>query len=286
MSESRIKLEQVSFSYPPATPDGAPIPALHDISLSIAGGELLALIGQNGSGKTTLAKHLNGLLKPSSGRVLAGGVDTRQESVGMLARQSGYVFQNPDHQLFLPTVREEVEYGPARLGLSGSALEERVAGTLERFGLKDEADRHPAGFGRGMRRLTVLAAVYAMHPQVLVLDEPTGGLDRNLTARLMALLEELTAEGRAIVLVTHDMRLVADHADRVVLMRDGRTLADDAPAALFDREELLAEAGMHAPEVVQLAAELRECGFPRGVSTVEQFVRAYADCLENREVIR
>lgn len=273
MTNAVIRVENVSFSYGVA--EGQPVPALRDVSLSIAPGELVALIGRNGSGKTTLAKQLNGLLKPTSGRVLVDGVDTGSVPVGELARQVGYVFQNPDHQLFLPTVGEEVSYGPARLGFEGDALARRVAETLERFELEPFAGRHPAVLGRGLRRLTALAAIDAMRPRVLVLDEPTGGLDRRFTGRLMDLMHNLAASGVAIVLITHDMRLVAASANRVILMRDGQIAADTTPAALFDQPELLAGSGVHPPQVVELASMLRPQGMPAGICTVDQFVEEW-----------
>lgn len=271
MTETLVRVENVSFAY------GESSPALRDVSLTIEAGEFLALIGRNGSGKTTLAKHLNGLLKPSSGRVLVGATDTANVPVGELARQVGYVFQNPDHQLFLPTVRQEIAYGPARLGLEGAELEARIEETLERFGLADVAGRHPAVLGRGLRRLTALAAIDAMRPKVLVLDEPTGGLDRRFAARLMDQLAGLAASGDAIVLITHDMRLVAEHARRVLLIRDGQVAADTTPEKMFDQPELLASSGVHAPQVARLAEVLRPQGMPPGICTVDGFVDAWRD---------
>jgi energy-coupling factor transport system ATP-binding protein len=192
--------------------------------------------------------------------------------VGALARQVGFVFQNPDHQLFLPSVRQEIAYGPARLGLSGAALEERINETLERFGLAAMRERHPAVLGRGVRRLTALAAIYAMRPRVFVLDEPTGGLDRRFASRLMDLLFNLANEGHAIVLITHDMRLL--------LLRDGQVVADDTPAALFDQPELLATTGVQPPQVARLAQALRPQGMPGGICTVEGFCAEYVQRLD------
>lgn len=275
MTDLLIRVENVSFAYG-AGSEGA-TPALENVSLAIHAGEFVALIGRNGSGKTTLAKHLNGLLKPTSGRVLVGDVDTRSAPVGELARQVGYVFQNPDHQLFLPTVRQEVAYGPTQLGVSGTELEARVAETLERFGLTGMEERHPAVLGRGLRRLTALAAIYAMRPRVLVLDEPTGGLDRNFAGRLLDLLVGLAGDGHAIVLVTHDMRLVAEYARRVLLIRDGQIAADDVPARLFDQPQLLATSGAQPPQVARLAGLLRPQGMPEGICTVDAFADAYRE---------
>jgi energy-coupling factor transporter ATP-binding protein EcfA2 len=274
VTEALVRVENVSFAY--GTGEQATV-ALSEVSLAVTAGELVALIGRNGSGKTTLAKHLNGLLKPTSGRVLVGDVDSAHAPVGELARQVGYVFQNPDHQLFLPTVRQEIAYGPARLGLVGDALEERISETLARFGLDDMAERHPAVLGRGVRRLTALAAIYAMRPRTLVLDEPTGGLDRRFTGMLMDLLASLAADGDAIVLITHDMRLVAEHAARVILMRAGKLIADGSPSEIFDQTELLATSGVQAPQVARLAEVLRPHGMPRGICTVDRFVDAYVE---------
>ena len=278
MSEALVRVEDVSYSYP-ADP---PVVALRDVSLSIHPGELVALVGQNGSGKTTLARHLNGLLKPTSGRALVGTTDTRQAAVGELARQVGYVFQNPDHQLFLPSVRREVAYGPQRLGMSGAELDALVDEMLERFDLAEIAEHHPAMLGRGLRRLTALAAVAAMGPRVLVLDEPTGGLDRRLTAKLMGMLRRLVASGHAVVLITHEMPLVAAQATRVVALRAGEIVADERPAAFFDQPDLLERAGLQAPESALLAADLRPHGMPRGVATVDAFCEAFTQLLDER----
>jgi energy-coupling factor transport system ATP-binding protein len=275
VSNPLVRVEDVSFSYP----GEPPVAALRDVSLSIHPGELLALVGSNGSGKTTLARHLNGLLKPDSGRVLLGATDTRAAPVGELARFVGYVFQNPDHQLFLPTVRSEIAYGPERLGVSGAVLEELVEDVLARFDLTEIADHHPAMLGRGLRRLTALAAVAAMEPRVLVLDEPTGGLDHRLTERLMATLHRVVDAGAAVVLITHEMSLVAAHAQRVIVLRDGRVMADAPPIDLFDRAVILHEAGLQAPDSAGLAGDLRPDGMPAGILTTDAFCLAYASLL-------
>ena len=275
MTETLIRVENISFSY--GATDQRPVQALRDVSLTIGAGEFLALIGRNGSGKTTLAKHLNGLLKPQSGRVLVGDIDTTTVPVGELARHVGYVFQNPDHQLFLPTVRQEIAYGPGRLGFGEDEIAQRVDETLDRFGLAGVAERHPAVLGRGLRRLTALAAIDAMRPKVLVLDEPTGGLDRRFAGRLMDLLTGLAAGGDAIVLITHDMRLVAEYARRVILIRDGQVAADTTPADMFDQPELLASSGVQSPQVARLAERLRPHGMPAGICTVDGFVDAYRE---------
>lgn len=277
-----IQVERISYSYPGFGTSSDRV-ALMDASLTVVPGEFVALIGQNGSGKTTLAKHLNGLLKPSTGRVLVGEWDTQDVVVGELARHVGYVFQNPDHQLFLPSVRREVAYGPAQLGMSGNALHLHVDAVLDRFDLSSFADHHPAALGRGLRRLTALAAVYAMGPRVLVLDEPTGGLDQRLTERLMAMLQRLVAEEHAVVLVTHEMPLVARYATRAIVLRDGHIVADEPPDTLFDKQELLIAAHLRAPDPALVAADLRADGMPTGITTVDGFVTAFVRLVRERK---
>ena len=258
-----VEIDDVRYRY------GGAYPALNGVSLRIEVGEFLALIGPNGSGKTTLAKHCNGLLKPDAGRVLIDGQDTHTTPVGQLARTVGYVFQNPDHQLFLPSVAEELAYGPRNLGLHGPELRERVEEALARFGLVELRDRHPTLLGRGLRQLVAIAAVYAMSPRLLILDEPTGGLDGYNTGRLMATLEELVAEGRSVLLITHELRLVAEYARRVVLMHEGRILGGGPPRELLTDEELLERAGMAPPTIPRLARGLARYGIPPVLTAAE-----------------
>lgn len=260
---SLVEIEEVRYRY------GGVYPALNGVSLRIEAGEFLALIGPNGSGKTTLAKHCNGLLRPESGRVLVAGQDTRATPVGQLARTVGYAFQNPDHQLFLPSVAEELAYGPRNLGLHGPELRARVEEALERFGLVHLRDRHPTLLGRGLRQLVAIAAVYAMSPRLLILDEPTGGLDGHASGRLMATLEELVAEGRSVLLITHDLRLVAEHARRVVLVHEGQILGDGPPREILTDEELLERAGMAPPTIPRLVRGLARYGIPPVLTAAE-----------------
>jgi energy-coupling factor transport system ATP-binding protein len=269
-----IRVEDVSFAYPAAGSDEEPPLALDGVSLELHRGEFVGLVGQNGSGKTTLARHLNGLLKPASGRVLVGELDTRGVEAGRLAAKVGYVFQNPDHALFLPTVRREIEYGLGFLHIRDDERAARVAIALERFGLAPLAERHPASFGRGLRRLVVLAAVYAMAPDVFVLDEPTGGLDARLTAGLMSTLTQLVQEGRTILLITHDMQLVAEHSRRVLVLHEGALVADERPDALFADRALLERIAIQAPQIARLAARLEARGLSPGITRAWDLVDA------------
>lgn len=246
--------------------------ALAGADLAISPAEYVALIGANGSGKTTLAKHMNGLLRPQQGRVLVAGFDTRRKSAGELARRVGYVFQNPDHQIFAPTVWEEIAFGPRNLGLDREEIQKRVGSALATFGLASLAELPPATLSYGQRRLVTLAAVHGMQPQVLILDEPSVGLDRRLTAQVTEWASELHAAGAAVVLITHDMRL-AVLASRCLLMQAGKVTLDTPMAEFLSRPERLVRAGIEAPPIVELG---RRLGLPAVPPTVEDFCRALA----------
>lgn len=265
----QIVLEDVAFSYP----DG--IEALRGVSLAVRPGEFVVLLGPNGSGKTTLAKHLNGLLRPSRGRVVIAGRDTRSTRVAELARQVGYVFQNPDHQIFSPTVADEIAFGPRLQGLPPDLAAQRVATGLARFRLSPYAGLPPALLGSGQRRQVALAAVLATQPQALVLDEPTGGLDAQSRQELMEAVVAFNNEQRAVILVTHDMWVVTEYATRAVVLVGGRIVFDGAPTALFERPDILREARLTAPPVVRLAQRLQPCGLPRGVLTCAGLAAAW-----------
>ena len=265
----QLALEQVSFSYLDGTA------ALRDISLAVAAGEFVALLGANGSGKTTLAKHLNGLLKPTSGCVRVNGRDTRPLRVAELARTVGYVFQNPDHQIFAATVEEEIAFGLRLQGLSQAEVAERVNWALAAFALTPYRELPPALLGWGQRRQVAMAAVLATRPQVLVLDEPTGGLDARSRDALMAAVTTFNRSGGTVILITHNMRLVAEYASRAVVMAGGQVVFDAAPRALFERREILARAKLAAPAVVRLGQRLAPFGLKAGILSCAEFAAAW-----------
>ncbi len=269
-TEPQIHIEDLSYAYP----DGAI--ALRGVNLTVARGEFLALVGPNGSGKTTLAKHFNGLLKPSGGRVRVDGRDTRHLRVAELARTVGYVFQNPDHQIFAGTVEEEIAFGLRLQGLEPARVAERVDAAVAQFRLAEHRDLPPAVLGSGERRLVALAAVMAAQPDILILDEPTGGLDRRSRQELMAAVSAYHRGGHTVILIAHDMRLVAEHATRAAVMLEGRVLFDGPPAELFARRDVLREARLAVPPVVRLAQRLEPAGLPRGIASVDQFVAAWS----------
>jgi energy-coupling factor transport system ATP-binding protein len=244
-----LVVDGVSHRYP----DGRL--AVADVSLTLAGGERVALVGRNGSGKTTLAKHLNGLLAPSTGRVTIGGDDVGGLPLEQLAQRVGYVFQDPDHQLFASTVGEEVAFGPQNLGLPPAEVEIRVAEALAAVGLGDR-DADPFLLDKGTRQRLAVASILALRPEVLVLDEPTTGLDAAEQQRMMTLLDALHATGHTLVVVTHTPWVIAEHADRVLLLAGGRLRYDGPVREFFADERLVAEAAFRAPDVTRLGAGL------------------------------
>jgi energy-coupling factor transport system ATP-binding protein len=207
--------------------------ALDGVDLHVGSGERVALVGQNGSGKTTLARHLNGLLRPTEGRVLVDGVDAAGLRVARLARQVGLVFQDPDRQIFAGSCRAEVEFGPRNLGRSGRDLRDAVDGALAAVGLDREASTNPYDLGYSRRKLLALASVLAMGTPVVVLDEPTTGQDARGTALVEAIVRDLAAAGRTVIGISHDMHFVAEAFGRVVVMRDGGVILDGTPAEVF-----------------------------------------------------
>jgi energy-coupling factor transporter ATP-binding protein EcfA2 len=261
-----LLFERVSFSYP----EGPPV--LHAIDLSVPAGQFVALVGANGSGKTTLAKHIIGLLRPEGGRVRVGGQDTASRSVAELARQVGYLFQHPERQIFASTIWDEVAFGPRNLGLDADAVKERVEAALDRFELTGLAQAAPAVLSYALRRLVTLASVAAMDPAILVLDEPTVGLDAPGWATTLAWCREVHRAGRTVLLITHDME-VAAQAERVVVLERGRVIGDGAPAEIFAHPELMVQASLEPPPVAALAQRM---GLPSAVLDVAGFLALYA----------
>ena len=226
--------------------------AVRDVSLELPPGTRLGVCGQNGSGKTTLAHHLNGLLAPTSGRVRLDGVDLRASTVGRIARTVGFVFQDPDHQLFCDSVEEEVAFGLRHLGLGESEVADRTRSTLAACGLESRRADDPFLLGKGERQRLAVAAVLAIDPAVLILDEPTTGLDHREQCRMIELLRDLHRSGRTIVVITHAPWLVAEHAERAILLERGRILVDGPVAELLGRRDLLRRARFALPEATEL----------------------------------
>jgi len=261
-----VSISNLKFTY-----EGG-VQALTGLSLDVRKGEYLAIVGGNGSGKTTLAKVMIGLLKPSNGAVLINGIPVQGQKVASLARIVGYAFQNPDHQLFCPTVLEEVRFGPLNLGCSENEQESRVQRALDAMGLAHVKDRAPFSLTLSERRRVTIASVIAMDPQVLILDEPTTGLDMRESDALMEAVGKLNRDGKTVILITHDMKLVAKHARRVVVISEGRVVLDSNPSAVFYDLDALLRSKLVPPPVVRLVYRLSSCGVPRDVLSPEQLV--------------
>ncbi|MFN8520201.1 MAG: ABC transporter ATP-binding protein [Chloroflexota bacterium] len=223
-----IAIEGLAHVYP----DGD-VRALDGVDLRIEAGEAVALVGQNGSGKSTLVRHLNGLLRPTQGRVLLDGRETRDQTVAQLARQVGLCFQDPDQQVFSGSVRAEVAFGPRNLGLGGAELDRAVGAALAAVGLADEAGTNPYDLGYSRRKLLATASVLAMGTPVVVLDEPTTGQDARGVAHIADIVHGLATEGRTAIAISHDMAFVAEHFARVVVMRAGTIALDGSPGEVF-----------------------------------------------------
>jgi energy-coupling factor transport system ATP-binding protein len=232
--------------------------AVDGVDLRVGDGELLAIIGQNGSGKSTLVRHLNGLLRPTSGEVIIDGRPAAGQRVAALAARVGLVFQDPDRQIFAGRVRTEVAFGPRNLGLRGAALEAAVEGALTAVGLAEQADRNPYDLGFSRRKLLALASILAMGTPTVVLDEPTTGQDLHGVERIQALVAELHATGRTVIAISHDMRFVAETFDQVVVMERGRLILDGTPAEVFAEAnwDVLASTYVEPPLAARIGARL------------------------------
>jgi energy-coupling factor transport system ATP-binding protein len=242
-----IGIENVSYSYA-----GGPR-VLDSINLKIDAGEFLAIVGQNGSGKTTLAKHIVGLLQPATGRITIDGKDRAQMRPAETAREVAYVFQNPDHQIFAATVEDEVAFGPRNFGLPDDEIRRRCDEALEAVSLQNERQSDPFLLSKGERQRLAVASVLVLRPRMLILDEPTTGLDHREQLSMMALVRDLNRAGIAIVIITHTPWLVAEYARRVVLMRKGAKIFDGGVREFFMQDELLRSSSFRAPEITELS---------------------------------
>ncbi|MGA1840829.1 MAG: ABC transporter ATP-binding protein [bacterium] len=245
-----IQAEDLEYIYPNGTK------ALKGIDIEIKEGEFVAVIGQNGSGKTTLAKHLNGLLKPTSGRIIINREDARSKSIYELSKGVGFCFQNPDNQIFASSVLEEVSFGPRNYQLPSSVIERYVAEALESVNLRGYEAKDPFVLTKGERQRIAVASVLSIKPDIMVFDEPTTGLDYKQMTGMMELIKRLNEEGRTIIIITHNMWVAARYAKRCIVMADGRILLDGSTREVFSKETMLKEASLAPPDIVRLGNAL------------------------------
>ena len=260
-----IQVEHLTHTYMTDSPFAAT--ALEDVSLTIEDGELIGLLGHTGSGKTTLVQHLNGLLKPTSGRVVVDGLDITEKGVSLLEvrRRVGLVFQYPEYQLFEETVAKDVAFGPKNMGLSEQEVDQRVRFALREVGLAyDEiAQRSPFELSGGQMRRVAIAGVLAMRPGTLILDEPTAGLDPAGRRSILGMIRELhAAGGLTVVMVSHNMDDISSLATRLVVMSRGRMVLTGTPREVFQHRELLSSIGLGIPQAAELTQQLIAEGYP------------------------
>ena len=239
--------------------------AINDVSLTIEDGEFIAVVGHTGSGKSTLVQHLNGLLKPTSGQILVDGEDLNGEKVDRrrIRQKVGLVFQYPEYQLFEETVAKDIAFGPKNQGLSSDEIDQRVRRAMAAVHLDYDkyAERSPFELSGGQMRRVAIAGVLAMEPKVLILDEPTAGLDPRGRDRILSMIQELHARGNTtVIMVSHSMDDVARLATRLIVMSKGKLAATGTPREIFSQVEMMESIGLGVPEAAKLCALLREKG--------------------------
>jgi energy-coupling factor transport system ATP-binding protein len=260
--EPVIEVEGLAHRYPNG------VVALEGVDLTVRRGEFLAVLGQNGSGKTTLVKHFNGLLKPTEGTVLVDGEETTKQGLRRLGQTVGYVFQNPDHQIFSDTIFDEVAFGPKIREMEEGEIEERVEEALAAVSLQGRGGEDPFGLTKGERQRVAVASVLAVRPEVLILDEPTTGLDYAEQRSMMDLVSNLNEAGSTIIVVTHTMWVVAEYAHRAVVVRDGKVALSSTVREVFAEEDELRDAALRPPHIVSFGNAL---GYT--VLSVEEMLR-------------
>ena len=270
-----IQVEHLTHTYLPGSPFSAT--AIHDLNLTIEDGEFIGVLGHTGSGKTTFVQHLNGLLKPTEGRVVVDGLDITQKGVSLLEvrKKVGLVFQYPEYQLFEETVAKDVAFGPKNMGLDKAEIDRRVRWALAQVGLEYAAiaDCSPFELSGGQMRRVAIAGVLAMQPRTLILDEPTAGLDPRGRRAILGMIRRLHAEtGMTVIMVSHNMDDIATLATRLIVMSKGELAMTGAPRQVFIQRDILRGIGLGVPQGAELCHRLREAGYPlpEGLYTLEE----------------
>lgn len=263
-----IEISDLHFTYPTG------LEALRGITLKITSGEQVAIIGQNGAGKTTLVKHFNGLLQPTRGQVVIGDWNTTKYSVAKLASRVGYVFQNPDEQLFSRTVGAEVAFGPKNLGFDGEQVQARVNDALALTELTDKTETNPYDLSVTWRKMVALASIISMNTEIVIFDEPTTGQDAATVTRIANVLAELRNRGKTVITITHDIDFCAENFDRVIALSQGRVLLDGQANDVLGQEATLGTTYVEPPQLTRLGKRL---GFHHTVRNQEEFLAALKD---------
>ena len=261
----KIEIKELHHTYP------AGVIALDGISLTIETGEQVAIVGQNGAGKTTLVKHLNGLLHPTSGSVLIGNWDTSEHPVAKLASRVGYVFQNPDEQLFTKTVHQEVSFGPKNLGYEATKVEALVDDALALTELSDQKDTNPYDLSATWRKMVALASIIAMDTPIVIFDEPTTGQDAATIARMAHAIATLRERGKTVITITHDIDFCAENFERVIALSKGKVLLDGPANNVLGQEDILAQTYVDPPQLTRLGLRL---GLKEIVRNQDEFLNA------------
>lgn len=269
MSEIAICTENLEHTYPNGN-----VHALRGVNLDINVGDIVSIIGQNGSGKTTLVRHFNGLLRPTKGKVLLFGEDSKNKSIALMSQRCGYVFQNPNHQIFCTTVREELEVAPKYFKFSAEKTKKNIEAVIELMQLESILDIHPMTLDYTTKKILTIASVMAFKPEVLILDEPTGGLDEVGRQMLTKVLHMMHNEGHTVIIISHDMDYVAENSTRVVMMAQGQIQDDASPQKIFLNKEKLELSQIEPPQITSLDFALSG-RTEKATLSVEEFLNKY-----------